>query len=279
MVYNEIDWNAVWQEKNYENMRCRSFIECASIWESKEKARKFLNQSRGNPERIKHIIEGLPVKPESRILDIGAGPGTLAVPLACMASHVTAVEPATGMVEVMENYAKEEGVSNISILQKRWEDVKPSMDLNGKYDIVLASYSLGMPDIRAAIEAMCEASSKWVYLFWFAGISDWEQTMINLWPEMHGKEYRLGPKADILFNVLYSMGIYPNVETSHMEHTRKFSDLQAAIDEFRDHYRPENPEQEKILSDYLNSRLKEDNGELMLSEMVNRVKIWWKADE
>lgn len=277
MVDNEIDWNAVWQKMNYENINCHSFRECASIWESKEKARKFLNQSKNRPERIKHVIEALPVNPESRILDIGAGPGTLAVPLAGMASHVTAVEPATGMVEVMENYAKEEGVSNLSILQKRWEEVDPSKDLDGKYDIVLASYSLGMPDIKAAIKTMCEASSKWVYLFWFAGISNWEQAMSNLWPEIHGKEYKPWPKADILFNVLYSMGIYPNVETTQMEQVQRFPDLQAAIEEFKDHYRIGNSEQEKILSDYLNSRLKEDNGELTLSGMTNRVKIWWNT--
>lgn len=277
MAYDEIDWNTVWQEMNNENMRCRSFMECASIWESEEKARKYLENSKDNPERVKKVIEGLPVKPESRILDIGAGPGILAVPLARLVSHVTAVEPADGMVRVLKSYAEEEGLSNLSILQKRWEDVNPSTDLDGKYDIVIASYSLGMPDIRAAIESMCEASSKWVYLFWFAGTSDWEQAMIMLWPEMHGEEYRHGPKADVIFNVLYSMGIYPNVETSHMEHIRRFTDLQAAIDEFREHYRIETPEQEKMLSDYLNSSLKEDNGEYVLSGMSNSIKIWWEV--
>lgn len=277
MKSNEINWNGIWQEMNNENRRCRSYMECASIWESEDKARKYLNQSKEKPERVKKIIKGLPVKPESRILDIGSGPGILTVPLAQIASHVTAVEPATGMVRVMKDYAREEGLSNISIVQKRWEDVDPSVDLDGKYDIVIASYSLGMPDIKAAIETMCEASSKWIYMFWFAGTSDWEQAMIDLWPKMHGEEYRCGPKAEVIYNVLYSMGVYPNVETTHMEHVRKFPDLHAAVDEFREHYRIENPEQEEILSGYLDSNMVDDNGELLLSGMKNSIKIWWEV--
>jgi SAM-dependent methyltransferase len=278
MTYSEIDWNGVWKELYDENMRCRGCGECASIWESREKARAFLTQSRENPDRIRHVIEGLPIGPESRVLDIGAGPGTLAVPLAGVAAHVTAVEPAAGMAEVMGEYAAEEGVSNLSIVRKRWEELDPSVDLEGRYDIVVASYSLGMPDIRAAIEAMCEASSRWVYLFWFAGTTGWEQAMADLWPKMHDKEYRRGPKADILFNVLYSMGIYPNVETSQIEHVRRFPDIEAAVAEFREHYAVSTPEQEMVLRNYLAGALSENGGDLLLSGMTNRVKLWWEVN-
>lgn len=279
MRYNKIDWNTVWKELYAENVRCRSSDECASIWESREKALAFLNQSRENPDRILNVINGLPIESESRVLDIGAGPGTLAVPLAGIAAHVTAVEPAVGMAGVMAEYAGEEGVSNLSIVQKRWEDVDQSVDLEGRFDTVVASYSLGMPDIRTAIEAMCKASSRWVYLFWFTGTTGWEQAMIDLWPKLHGKEYRQGPKADVLFNVLYSMGICPNVETTRMEHIRKFPDLEAALDEFREQYKVTTPAQEKVLRDYLSGVLSENDGDLLLSGMTTRVKLWWKVDE
>lgn len=224
------------------------------------------------------MIEGLPIGPESRVLDIGAGPGTLAVPLAGVAAHVTAVEPAAGMAEVMSEYAAEEGVSNLSIVRKRWEEIDPSADLKGPYDIAVASYSLGMPDIRAAIEAMCEASSRWVYLYWFAGTTNWEQGMIDLWPHLHGREYRRGPKANVLFNVLYSMGICPNVETTRMEHVRRFPNLEAAVAEFREQYAVSTPEQEMVLRDYLAGALSQNGGDLLLSGMATRVKLWWEVN-
>jgi SAM-dependent methyltransferase len=278
MTYRDIDWNAIWKDLYEKNATCRESGECASIWESRERALDFLNQSRENPERIQHIIDGLPLRAESTVLDIGAGPGTLSVPLAGRVARVTAVEPAAGMAEVMTEYAEEEGVSNLEIVRKRWEDVNPSVDLAGRYDVVVASYSLGMPDIRTAIEAMCKASSRWVYLFWFAGTTSWEQAMVDLWPQLHGKEYRRGPKVDVLWNVLYSMGIYPNVETVRMEHTRRFPDLDAAVDEFREQYRVKTPAQERVLRDYLAGMLSENGDDLVLSGMTTRVKIWWEVD-
>jgi len=154
MEYNEIDWNQIWQKMYQENLKCRGTNDCASIWVSKEKAQSFMKQSRENPERIRHVIEGLPIHSGSRVLDIGAGPGTMAVPIAKVAAHVTAVEPSPGMTSVLAEYAEEEGVSNIQIVQKRWEDIDLSSDLDGQYDVVVASYSLGMPDIKEAISAM-----------------------------------------------------------------------------------------------------------------------------
>ena len=274
----EIDWNVVWKKRYEENMQCRSRGECASIWESREKARAFLNQSREDSHRIQHVIDSLPVEPGSRVLDIGAGPGTLAVPLAGVAAHVTAVEPAAGMAEVMAEYAEEEGVSNLKIVRKRWEELDPETDLEGRYDLVVASYSLGMPDIGAAVEAMCKVSSKWVYLFWFAGTTSWEQAMIDLWPKLHGKEYRRGPKADVLFNVLYSMGICPNVETSKMEHVRRFPDLEAAVTEFGEQYGVNNTEQEALLREHLGGVLSEKGSDLLISGMTTRVKLWWEVN-
>ena len=278
MAYNEIDWNAVWKELYDENMCCRDSGECASIWESQGKARSFLKQSRENPHRIRHVIEALPIERGSRVLDIGAGPGTLAVPLAGVAAHVTAVEPATGMAEVMAEYAAESGVSNLTIVRKRWEDVDPAVDLEGRYDVVIASYSLGMPDIQAAIEKMCEASSRWVYVFWFAGATAWEQAMVDLWPKLHGRGFRFGPKADVLFNVLYSKGIYPNVETIRGEHVRRFVDLDVAVDEFREQYRITSPAQEEVLREYFSGVLSTNGDGLVHSGMMTRMKLWWEVD-
>lgn len=278
MTYTDIDWNNVWRDLYETNAECRGSGECASIWASREKAQAFLAQSRENPERIRHVVDGLPLKASSTVLDIGAGPGTLAVPLASRAARVTAVEPAAGMAEVMEEYAAKEGISNLRIVRKRWEDVDPAADLDGPYDLVVASYSLGMPNIRAAVEAMCKVSSGSVYLFWFAGATTWEQAMVDLWPRLHGKEFRFGPKADILYNVLYSMGIYPNVETVQMEHVRRFPNIDAAVDEFREQYRITSPAQEKVLREYLAATLAESGDGLLHLGMTTRVKLWWEVN-
>ncbi|MGB4236247.1 MAG: class I SAM-dependent methyltransferase [Methanoregulaceae archaeon] len=272
------DWNAVWKRLYSDNIQSRGYEECTNLWESREKASGFLAQSRENPQRIDHILKALPLTPLSRVLDIGAGPGTLALPIARKVTHVTAVEPAAGMVEVMTEQAAREKIANLTILQKRWEDIDPTRDLPHRYDIVIASYSLGMPDIKASIKSMCRASSKWVYLFWFAGMTSWEKTMIDLWPQLHRREFKCGPKVDVLYNVLYDMGIYPNVETVPMEHKRIFPDFESAINEYVNQYRVSTESQEKIVRDYFSRILTEENGSYTYTGTTIRVKLWWEVN-
>src|SRR5690606_41985940 len=69
------------------------------------------------------------LEPGSRILDIGAGPGTLAIPLAGIAAHVTAVEPAAGMAEVMAEYAEEKGVSNLKRSEEHTSELQSRENL------------------------------------------------------------------------------------------------------------------------------------------------------
>ncbi|MDD2835756.1 MAG: class I SAM-dependent methyltransferase [Methanothrix sp.] len=261
------------------NAECRGRGDCASIWASRDRARAFLAQARERPDRILHDIVGLPLKADSNVLDIGAGPGTLAVPLAARVASVTAVEPAAGMAEVMSEHAREKGITNLSIVRKRWEDVNSKSDLKGPYDIVIARHSLGMPNIRDAIKMMCEASSEWIYLFWFAGSTGWEKAMIDLWPKLHGREYRSGPKADVLYNVLYSMGIYPNMETVQMDYARKFHDIDAAVNEFREQYLISSSAQEEILRGHLRETLSKAGDGLQNSMMTNQVRFWWNVNQ
>jgi ubiquinone/menaquinone biosynthesis C-methylase UbiE len=179
--------------------------------------------------RIDKTVWETDITAASRVLDIGAGPGTLAIPFAEKAAHVTAVEPAEGMCSVMREKMAEFGVSNIDIVQKRWEDVDVENDLKPPYDVVIASFSLGMADIRAAIEKMQKASSKYVYLYHFAGPTSWDRQWQELWPRLHGQEYQPGPKSDVLYNVLYQMGIYPHIRTFRLEHNQPYASLDEAV--------------------------------------------------
>ena len=96
----EIDWNEVWKDRMKKNREANTARDCARIWESREAALKFWNMSKENSHRVEETIAGTKFTPESRILDIGAGPGTLAIPFAKRTRHVPVVEPASGMLPV-----------------------------------------------------------------------------------------------------------------------------------------------------------------------------------
>jgi len=272
----EIDWNLVWKLQIQRSREQSPGRDCARIWESRESALQFWDMCHRERSRIDKTIWETDITPQSRVLDIGAGPGTLAVPFARKVAHVTAIEPAEGMVGVLREKMAEFGVGNISIVQKRWEDVAVKEDLRPPYDVVIASFSLGMEDIRAAIEKMIAASSRYIYLYHFAGTTSWDRQWSELWPKLHGREYQPGPKCDVLYNVLYQMGIYPNILTFRLDHPQRYSSPEEAERALAPQAQVESDEQREILRDYLKGALKEDDGGLMLPRSSVRVKMWWE---
>ena len=272
----DIDWNEVWKSRTGGNRESSPGRDCARIWESRESALRFWNMCQQERSRIDKTIWETDITEESRVLDIGAGPGTLAIPFAQKAAHVTAVEPAEGMCSVMKEKMAEFAVSNIDIVQKRWEDVDIASDLSAPYDVVIASFSLGMQDIRAAVEKMVLASSRYVYLYHFAGPTSWDIQWQELWPRLHNRPYQPGPKSDVLYNVLYQMGIYPNIRTFPLEHNQPYDSLDEAMAALAPQAQAESKEQKAVLIEYLLGALREENGTLVMPGSSIRVKIWWE---
>ena len=272
----DIDWNEVWMSQMKQSRESSPGRDCACIWSSRESALRFWIMCQKEQSRIQRTIWETDITEKSRVLDIGAGPGTLAIPFAKKAAHVTAVEPADGMCTVMREKMAEFGLDNINIVQKRWEEVEVSCDLEPPYDVVVASFSLGMPDIRDAIEKMIQASSRYVYLYHFAGMSTWGNMWKQLWPRLHGRDYISGPMSDVLYNVLYQMGIYPNITTFRMKHDQRYATLDEAVAELAPQAQAKTEEQKAVLREYLEKAMKWEDGAFVLSGSSIRVKIWWE---
>ncbi len=274
----DIDWNEVWKSQMKQNKESSPGRDCARIWESRESALRFWNMCQQERARIDKTIWETDITSQSRVLDIGAGPGTLAIPFAQKAAHVTAVEPAEGMCGVMKEKMAESGTGNISIVQKRWEDVDVEKDLEPPYDVVIASFSLGMTDIRTAIEKMMQATSRYVYLYHFAGETTWDRQWQGLWPRLHGRAYQPGPKCNVLYNVLYQMGIYPHIRTFRLEHNQRYSTLEEAVATLAPQAQAESEEQKAVLQEYLQGAMREEDGALVMPGSSIRVKMWWEKE-
>jgi 16S rRNA G527 N7-methylase RsmG len=275
MEYKKIDWNDVWKELMSANQTSDN-AGSNNLWNTKDNAERFWNRSQKHSERTIQTLGELPLTSEFRVLDIGAGPGRLSIPLAEQVAHVTAVEPAEGMKNILRDNISRQGINNIHCIDKRWEDIDVEKDLEGHYDLVIASFSLGMPDIREAILKMEQASSKYVYLYWFAGVTPWDEHSANLWPLLYGSDYICGPKCNVLYNVLYDMGIYPDMHVFPMEYTNLFSSMDEAMDYFRSRYVIETQEQEAVLLNYLRDTLVQESGQLVERGSSTRVRICWK---
>jgi len=275
--HDGIDWNEVWRSRMETSTALKRNKGCSDFWDNRERVKKRATPSAGDDcERVCWVTSSLPVTPEARVLDIGAGAGAIAIPLSLRVAAVTAVEPAQAMRDVMEGAVREAGIDNITVVGRHWEEIDLKRDLEAPYDIVFASFSLGMPNLKEAIEKMNEVCSGTVAVFHFAGLPYWEQVMLEIWPRLHGVPYLPGPKADVIFNLLYQMGIYPDVSVSSYEHKLMVSDLDAGVDALRGRLLVETPEQEDILREYLAARLVREDGGLVLGHRVHRACLRWE---
>ncbi|TAJ45457.1 class I SAM-dependent methyltransferase [Methanofollis fontis] len=281
MDQGTIDWNGVWKAQWHEHQRSSKGTTDGGMWDTVEAARSFYRMAlENNGERVRKTVNNLPLTPESRVLDVGAGPGAIAIPIARQVRHLTAVEPSAAMCSVFEeNLAAEEGIGSVRIVQKRWEDVSVEGDLEPPYDIVFASYSLDLPDIGDAIRKMDAVSSGYVFVYWFAGTTSWDAMSMALWPRLHGSVFVPSPKCDLIYNLLYSMGIYPNIEVFPFRHINRFPDLDGAVQHFSPRYFAETAEQKEILREYLARYARPDGDTVIVPGTSTRVRIWWKKGD
>ena len=248
-------------------------------WNNIENARRYAEEIRGQyDERVQTTLAGLDLSPDDRVLDIGAGPGTLTIPLASRVLEVTAIEPGAGMAEVLMEQCQKQGITNVTCIRKMWEDIDPARDLVGKYDIVIAALALTMSDIREAVLKMDEVSRKYVCLYWFVDMPFGERISVDLWEQLHGGRYYPGPKADCLFEVLYQAGIYANVEVFPFDKAYRFSSREEMAAFFRARFSITTEEQERVLDQYLAPLVRQDGNEFVVGAGSSYAKIWWKKD-
>jgi len=274
------DWNEVWKCRQKQHELSKISDDPSHNWDKRENAERYNTNSRiGYDPRISLTIDGLDLSRDSRVLDVGAGPGTLAIPLAPRVKEVCAVEPGAGMVAILRERAAREGITNLSCVQKRWEDVDLASDLDGPYDIVIASLSLTMEDIRAALLKMDAASRQYVCLYWFVDLPFWERMYADLWEPLHGTPYYSGPKADCLFNVLYQMGIYANVEMLPLSKEYRFASQDEMMTFFNRRFNAQTPEQQEIVGRYLKPLIRNVGADIVISGDSTFAKIWWKKGD
>ncbi|BBO82335.1 SAM-dependent methyltransferase [Desulfosarcina ovata subsp. sediminis] len=276
MTTEQMDWGEAWKTRMAASVAAMGGSDCARAWNNEASARNYWRMVLDAREVIDDILKGLPVDKDCRILDVGSGPGTLVVPLAPKVAHITAVEPAGAMADVLHENIDEFGLRNVDCVHKRWEEVDEKKDLSPPYDLVIASFSLGMPDIRAAIEKMQRVSQGYVFLLWFAGPSSWDRESRYLFKTLFDREYPGMPQADIIFNLLYQMGIYPHVDVFPGRMDHYYDSLDDMVGDFKMRMPNLSETQASVLRTYYEKIVEKRNGKVILPYTWQSMKLWWK---
>lgn len=223
------------------------------------------------------VIDTLNLSETDTVMDMGAGTGRFAVPIAMRVSHLTAVEPSKGMVSFLNEGMQKAGLTNYSVVQKRWEDVEIGDDIP-IHDVVFASNSLGFPDLAEGLKKLDSAARRSVHILWFAGP---ERHPLN--PELLkrlGRDEKppIGPDYLLIVNVLHDMGIYANVSIERTNTDHVFDDLDEAVTWWSERGDID-PNQEPIVREYLSETLvSTDEGQLLMKRQGWRARIWWEKE-
>lgn len=138
------------------------------------------------------------------VLDMGCGVGNLSLKMAEKLKTVYSLDYSPSMLEYLKDNAKQRNITNIEPIEHSWYD---SWDEIPKADIVIASRSMEVKDMKAALEKLNDKANKRVYLTYKVGGSFLDEDILNAIKKNVIKK----PDYIYLLNILYSMGINASV--------------------------------------------------------------------
>ncbi len=265
-----VDWNEAWKDALRRSTWWKRENERAAYWDD-ETTGKYYESMKGIA-RIGQIVAALELDASTTVLDIGSGPGIIAIPAAKISRLVTAVDPAPAMLSCLKRNADAENLTNVEYVNKKWEDVVPYEDV-APHDVLIASYSLAMLDMRAALSKMDSLALRSVHLVMGAGNA--MDPYRDLWLELHEEEFNSGPGYIYVYNILHDMGIYANVEISKVEFPHSYASLDEALERWKKMFHVSTARGEKILRSRLPAMLHENDGLLWWTRTEKSARIWW----
>ena len=167
------------------------------------------------------------LNPGDTALDVGAGAGRLALPMALKCRHVNVVEPSDSMISQLNESAAEAGIENVSVTQAAWENAEVETA-----DVVLCAHVVyGVADIEPFIRKL-EAHAKSLVVL-LAFVESPMNRISRFWQPVHGEERIDMPALPELVNALWEMGIYPDVEMLAPVMPDRFEDRDTALGQLR----------------------------------------------
>ncbi|MDD5142795.1 class I SAM-dependent methyltransferase [Methanoregula sp.] len=268
-----------WRQLKLAHCAVPNYGNSRKFWGSKKKIHTVYTKGDGkHDEKTAARLAAMKIMEGCRVLDIGAGPGTYAIPLAKIGCRVTVVEPSPVMRDLLATRIRKEKVKNIVVIPKRWEDVDLE-ELGEPFDAVIASFSLTMMDMGEALAKMNACCKGTVHLFWFLTEPTWAQVNRDLWPLLHGGTFPGEPTADWLWQILCEMGIYASIRPEPQVSQSRYANEGEAAEEFLQRLNCTTAAHEEILRNYLHNVLKRDGDSFVLGNGTRSAHIWWNATD
>ena len=269
-TYEDIDWVRLWT--NDRTKRSWS-SKGAADWD--KKAPSFAQ--RNNQSQYNSLfLSRLPLEPSFSILDVGSGPGTIALPIARQVHTVTAIDYSQKMLDIVQERSKKEGLNNITCVHCSWEDDWQHCNIEPA-DIAIASRSMNVADLSLAIDKLNSYAKKYVFISDRIAPSPFDPDAFAA----IGRDFNSGPDYIYTLNLLYSKAIHPHVEILQLTQDIEFENMDEALESYTWMIKEITSTELKQLKQYLTSRtIFSEKGRVVITRRhpPRWALIWWKKD-
>lgn len=198
MNFEDIDFNKLYiKQKEISTFRTKS----QDSWNKKASSmNKRVHKSIYNEE----FLELINIKDCESLLDVGCGVGNLSLRLAKKLKSVNSLDYSSSMLEILRNNAKEKSIKNINTINSSWYDDWSEIS---KCDLVIASRSMEVKDMRVTLEKLNNHARKRVYISYKVGGSFLTNEILTVMQ----RDIKKKPDYIYIVNILYKMGINASV--------------------------------------------------------------------
>jgi SAM-dependent methyltransferase len=205
------------------------------------------------------------------VLDVGAGCGALALPLAERTARVTALEPAPAMAAALRTETTRRGLRRLTVLEAAWGEVALP-----PHDLVLCAHvgeltRPGAPFLRDA----ARWARRWVVVVRDRETESDKLFFRELYPALLGRPYRGGCDYREMLGDLANLGIHPEVAPVEYRSDQPFADLDEACDFYEVYLGVSGPEVRGFLRSFLSTRLVPEPSGWVAPYSKRAVVLWW----
>ena len=269
MRYQDIDWDTMWRESRaHKSWKKKK----SSDWD--KRAAGFAERNLDSPF-VAQFLAHLAVEPEWSVLDVGSGPGTLAIPLADQVRQVTALDYSASMLGELKKQAKAAGKDNITTVQASWTDDWQALAIP-RHEVAIASRSLSVDDLQGALRKLNAWASKAVYVVDRVGAGPFDPDLFSA----IGRDFEPGPDYIFTLNILYTLGIHARVDFISLDNRRTYSSREEALQSYRWMVDDLTALEEERLEKYVDAHLSQGGDgfwQLARQTPPRWALIWWQT--
>ena len=155
------------------------------------------------------------------LLDVGCGPGTIALTVAHRLERVYGLDYSPGMLDAFVENARQRGISNATPILRAWEDDWTDVP---ECDVVVASRSTQVADLAVALDKLHGHARRRVYLTHLVGGRFVDAEIL----EVLGRTDEPLPDYLYVVGVLHQRGIHPRLDylegENRLRRCRDFAD-------------------------------------------------------